>query len=139
MKGIKKGVLFSIIVIAVLGVVCFVFRVSMGVSLQPDQETYPVGTTSINAVFKNVLPGQYYMGHRYILEKYSDGNWDPVTKDDRGAFFEDDSFSPSHGTWLTFDLTKYCDGITSGKYRIKMTMYNKKEMPEELIFEFLVE
>lgn len=124
--------------VAVLGIIFCVFEVGMKVSLQPDQEIYPGGTTSISAVFKNAIPGRYHMGHRYILEKYSDGNWDPVTKDERGAFFEDDSFSPSHGMRIRFDLTKYCDGLTEGKYRIKMTMYNTKEIPEDLSFEFLV-
>lgn len=138
MKDKKKRVLILISGIAVLGIVFFVFGVGMKVSLQPDQETYPVGTTSISAVFKNVIPGQYHMGHRYILERYSDGDWEPVTKDERGAFFEDDSFSPSHGMRITFDLTKYCDGLTEGKYRIIMTMYNTEEIPEDLTFEFLV-
>ncbi len=129
----KKALLILISGVAVLGIVFGVAGTGKNVLLQPEQEAYPAGPTDIHAVFKNVLPGQYHMGSRYILEKYRNGSWELVTKDERGAFFEDDSFSPAHGMKITFDLTKYCDGLTAGKYRIKMTMYNTKEMPEDLI------
>lgn len=136
----KKVIILSGIVVLGILVVFKTGMISMDVSLKPSQKTYPVGTTSITAVFKNVISGQYDMGRRYILEKYIDGRWEMVTKDERGAFFTDDSFSPSWGTKITFDITKYSDELTEGMYRIKVTLHDmKNRMPKDIMFEFSVE
>lgn len=127
--------------IAVLGIfaVFIIGMMTMDVSLKPTQETYPVGTTSVTAVFKNVMPGQYETGSQYILEKNIDGKWETVTKDERGAFLTDEGFSLSWGTKITFDITKYCDKLTGGSYRIKKTIYDAKDRtPKDITFEFSV-
>lgn len=135
----KRMIILSGIVVLGILVVFKIGMISMDVSLKPTQKTYPVGTSSVTAVFKNVMPGQYDMGRRYILEKYIDGRWETVTKDERGAFFTDDSFSPSWGTKITFDITKYSDGLTEGTYRIKVTMHDTEERTlKDIMFEFSV-
>ena len=120
-----------------VGILC-IFALGLEVSLKPEKDIYPIGTTSIDAIFKNVLPGQYYMSHQYVLEIFRDGDWETITKDNRGAFFEDDSFSPSHGTKISFDITKYCDELVAGHYRIRMMAYNAKHASKEIMFEFRV-
>jgi|GEM_PF-5885440 len=115
--------------------VCVVI-LGMIVFIMLEKSVYPVGTTSITAVFTNAFVGQYHMSHRYTLEKCSGNAWEKIERDDKGAFFADDSFSPSLGTKITFDVTKYCNSLSKGRYRIKMTVYDRKQTAREIMFEF---
>lgn len=108
----------------------------MKVFIMSVKGVYPAGTTLITAVFTNAFVREYHMSHSYTLEKYLGGVWKKVERDDKGAFFADDSFSPSLGTKISFDVTKYCDSLEEGRYRIKMTVFDRKESAREISFEF---
>ena len=96
--------------------------------LKAEKDIYPVGTTEITAVFKNMR--RYSGGHKYTLERSDGDDWLKVGEE---AFFNDGGFIPRHGTQLTFDLTKYCDGLIVGRYRIGVALTDDRG-DEKLIF-----
>ena len=96
--------------------------------LKAEKDIYPVGTTEITAVFKNMRG--YSGGHKYTLERSDGDDWLKVGEE---AFFNDGGFIPRHGTEITFDLTKYCDGLIVGRYRIGVALTDDRGA-EKLIF-----
>jgi hypothetical protein len=134
-KYFKRRHVLICLACAVTILICAVLS-GISVFIVPAKRIYPVGATSINAVFTNAFVGRYHMSHSYTLEKYLGGVWKKVERDDKGAFFADDSFSPSLGTKISFDVTKYCDSLEEGRYRIKMTVFDRKESAREISFEF---
>lgn len=80
--------------VAAVLTITFTFVLFSGkkIYLKPEDKSYPTGTTSIEATFKNILPRQYFTSHKYTLEKLVGEEWTKVERDQRGAFFEDDGF-----------------------------------------------
>ena len=117
-------ILFAVIVLALTAIPL------LQPCLKAEKDIYPVGTTEITAVFKNIWPGRYSAGHKYTLERSDGDDWLKVGEE---AFFNDGGFIPRHGTEITFDLTKYCDGLTVGRYRIGVALTDDRG-DEKLIF-----
>ena len=134
-----KKILIS--VIAVVTIFLSFMAVSPKIFLKSEQKSYPVGTTSIDVVLYNFdLSKQYHCSrYQYVLEKLCDGEWKRMEKDEKGAFFPDDMFFPGLRSELTFDMTKYCDALSEGSYRIVMTLYHSQKGPTEIVCEFEVE
>ena len=84
-----------------VGILC-IFALGMEVSLKPEKDIYPIGTTSIDAIFKNVLPGQYYMSHQYVLEIFRDGEKLSSSKNAPRLSFVIVSQSPSRNISSTY-------------------------------------
>ena len=96
--------------------------------LKAEKEIYPVGTTEITAVFKNMRG--YSGGHKYTLERSDGDDWLKVGEE---AFFNDGGFTLGCRREFTFDLTKYCEGLTVGRYRIEVALTDDRG-DERLIF-----
>ena len=96
--------------------------------LKAEKDIYPVGTTEITAVFKNMR--RYSGGHKYTLERSDGDDWLKVGEE---AFFNDGGFTLGCRREITFDLTKYCDGLTVGRYRIGVALTDDRG-DERLIF-----
>lgn len=137
--NVKKAII-SLAIIAALGIFLSVwFLAKAEIYLKPMQREYPVGTITVDAAFKNIWQAEkYFTGSKYVLEKLENGQWIRILKDAKGAFFTDELFSPVHGTQITFDLTKYCDGLAEGEYRISVTLTDKKGAKKDVYCHFTV-
>ena len=98
--------------------------VSQQVSLSTRIRNYPSGTESVTGVWVNNTSGMLTIGAPFNLHKYIDGRW-LVAEGEYGSSINFEMWGkyvyPGGANTVDYDLTRYVDEVTPGRYRISAT------------------
>lgn len=91
-----------------------------GVGIQSEYEVYLEGTENVRVRWSNTLSDMISYGEPFSLQKFVDGDWKHVEKNDGMDYgFNLPAYPLQTGErWQTYSLNMFTHYLTAGKYRI---------------------
>lgn len=90
-----------------------------GVSMQTEQDSYPVGTEVITVFLTNDSDEEYYYGKEFRIEQQTDNGWQEVLFEEEMAWIQIAiELTPGEQTEEPIDLTFFEEDLDPGQYRV---------------------